>query len=183
MASIIERWGLTTEKQVRFIEEYMIDFNATQAAIRAGYAKKSAYSQGQRLLKNVEIQKALAQAINERSERLGISGDMVIKELASIAFADLGIISKWGPSGITLTHSDDLPEAHRRAVRQVSENRTINDNGESVNTQVKLYDKVKALELLGKHFALWDDRIKSQESNNINISVIMPDNGRNDNNA
>jgi len=63
-----------TPKQLRFCQEYIIDFNATQAVIRAGYSKKTAYSQGQRLLKNVEIQKKYERSLgSERTAKKGLA--------------------------------------------------------------------------------------------------------------
>ena len=78
-----------TEKQKRFAEEYLIDLNATQAAIRAGYSAKTANEQGSRLLANVSIQKAISKAIAERSGRTKISQDRVVNELAKIAFLNI----------------------------------------------------------------------------------------------
>lgn len=78
-----------TDKQKIFVFEYLIDQNATQAAIRAGYSKKTAYSQGQRLLKNVEIQKLLAKHQSERAEKCGVTFDNVIDELKKLGFADI----------------------------------------------------------------------------------------------
>jgi phage terminase small subunit len=77
------------QKQQLFILEYAIDLNATAAAIRAGYSKKTAYSQGQRLLKNVEISQEIKRQIDERGRRLGIDADSVLQELARIAFFDI----------------------------------------------------------------------------------------------
>lgn len=70
-----------TPRQAAFIREYLIDLNATQAAIRAGYSEKTAYSQGQRLLKNAEIQEAVQEAQAERAERLEVTSDDVLKGL------------------------------------------------------------------------------------------------------
>ena len=78
-----------TPKQERFCEEYLIDLNATQAAIRAGYSEKTAYSAGQRLLRNVEIQNRIAELKAERSKRTEITQDRVVKELAAMAFANV----------------------------------------------------------------------------------------------
>lgn len=108
-----------TEKQKRFCEEYLIDLNATQAAIRAGYSKKTAYSMGQRLLKNVEVQKYISYLQSEQSNRTGITSDTVLKELEKIALTDTEITGK---------------------------------------------EKIKALELLGKHLGMFSE--KSEESNN-----------------
>lgn len=74
-----------TPKQERFVQEYLVDLNATAAAKRAGYSEKTAYSLGQRLLKNVEIQKAIQNANNARQERTEVTQDYVISKLKEIA--------------------------------------------------------------------------------------------------
>lgn len=107
-----------TEKQKRFCEEYLIDFNATQAALRAGYSPKTAYSIGDENLRKPEIQSEIQTLIQKRSERTGISADTVITELAKIAFSD---------------------------------------------TEITGREKMKALELLGKHLGLFDN-CKADES-------------------
>ena len=107
-----------TEKQKRFCEEYLIDFNATQAALRAGYSQKTAYSIGDENLRKPEIQSEIQTLIQKRSERTGISADTVITELAKIAFSD---------------------------------------------TEITGREKMKALELLGKHLGLFDN-CKADES-------------------
>ena len=83
-----------TEKQKRFAQEYLVDLNATQAAIRAGYSEKTAYSHGQRLLKNVEIQKSIQKAMQQRSQRTGFSQDMVLEKLGQIAFSEEDDVAK-----------------------------------------------------------------------------------------
>ena len=95
-----------TDKQARFCEEYMIDLNATQAAIRAGYSPKTAREQAPRLLANVSIQNRIAQLQAEQSRRTGVSADRVVRELAKIAFANASDLidrrlhpSSWMPRG------------------------------------------------------------------------------------
>ena len=78
---------ILTPKQQRFVGEYLIDLNATKAAIRAGYSKKTAKQQGARLLTNVDIQTVIQRAMDERSLRTGIKADRMIAELARIGFA------------------------------------------------------------------------------------------------
>lgn len=102
-----------TGKQKRFCEEYLIDLNATQAAVRAGYKQKTARSQGQRLLTNVDIQRYIAALMQERSARTGITADDVIRELRAVAMSD---------------------------------------------AEIKGSDKVRALELLGKHLGMFDQQ-------------------------
>ncbi len=77
-----------TPKQERFVEEYLIDLNATQAAIRAGYSAKTAYSIGQRLLKEVETAEAIAAGQAKRSAKTEITAERVLEELWAIATAD-----------------------------------------------------------------------------------------------
>jgi phage terminase small subunit len=78
-----------TRKQELFVAEYLIDLNATRAAVRAGYSPKTAYSQGQRVLRNVEIHKAIQAAMDKRAEKLEITADRVLKEIAKLAFFDV----------------------------------------------------------------------------------------------
>ena len=77
------------EKQKQFVREYLIDLNATQAAIRAGYSEKTARSQGQRLLTHVDIAAAIKVAQDERIERTEITADRVLEELAKIGFSNM----------------------------------------------------------------------------------------------
>lgn len=85
-----------TPKKARFVDEYLVDLNATQAAIRAGYSAKTAYSAGQRLLKDVDVAMALGAAMDERARRTAITADRVIQELAKIGFSDIRKAVKWG---------------------------------------------------------------------------------------
>jgi phage terminase small subunit len=142
-----------TPKQRRFVEEYLIDLNATQAAARAGYSEKTAYAAGQRLLKNVEAE--INAALAERSARTGVSADRVVRELARVAFADPRAVFSWGPGGVVLRDSGGLTEDEAAIVSEVSETRT--ETGGSI--KAKLCDKVKALELLGRHLGMFNDKL------------------------
>ena len=78
-----------TAKQQRFCDEYLIDLNATQAAIRAGYSKRTAAASAARLLRNVKVQEYISEKQKEIEKRTEVTQDMVIKELAKIAFLDI----------------------------------------------------------------------------------------------
>ncbi len=78
-----------TPKQARFVEEYLLDLNATAAAKRAGYSERTAYAQGQRLLKHVEIAAAIQKAQDARSERTKINQDWVIERLVGVYEASM----------------------------------------------------------------------------------------------
>lgn len=140
-----------TDKQQKFCDEYLIDLNATQAAIRAGYNEKTAYSMGQRLLKNVEVQKYLQQRKAERMERVEVTQDRVVKELASIAFAKATDYVTIRSGIVRIKDTDQLSDDQVRAIAGIKEGA----NG----IEIKMNDKEKALELLGKHLGMWVDRV------------------------
>lgn len=85
-----------TPKRQRFVEEYLVDLNATQAAIRAGYSPISAHAEGGRLLNDVKVAEALKAAMDARSARTEITADRVLRELAKLGFADIRKAVKWG---------------------------------------------------------------------------------------
>ncbi len=90
-----------TSKQQRFVAEYLVDLNATQAAIRAGYSERTARSQGQRMLTNVDIQEALTVALEQRSQRTEIGQDWVVACLVEIvekAMQDRPVLNRKGES-------------------------------------------------------------------------------------
>lgn len=144
-----------TDKQKKFVEEYLIDLNATQSAIRAGYSPKTANEQGARLLANVSIQEAISKAMAERSRRTGINQDRIVQELARIAFVKITDVVD--PDGeINANASDD----DLACIESYKVEDSDSVNGSSSKREVKLASKIKALELLGKHVGMWNDRIQ-----------------------
>ena len=143
-----------TPKQDRFVDEYLVDLNATQAAIRAGYSTKTAKAIGHENLAKPNLAEAIQEAMAERSKRTEVSQDRVVKELARIAFASLGDVIKWGPTGTKVRPSTELSEDVGAAVYEVSETRT--EHG--VGVRVKLYDKKGALDSLAKHLGMFVER-------------------------
>ena len=143
-------------KQQRFVDEYLVDLNATQAAIRAGYSQKTAASQGERLLKKAEVQQALSRRMKAREQRTEVTQDRVVKELAKIAFGDPRNVMSWGPGGVTLKASAELTDDEAALVSEVSE--TTTERGGSL--KLKTNDKLKALELLGRHLGMFRDKVE-----------------------
>ncbi len=86
---ILKEESRITDKQMKFCEEYLVDLNATQAAIRAGYSIKTARSIGNRLLTNVDIRRCIDKLKEKQSQRTQISADRVLKEVARLAFYDI----------------------------------------------------------------------------------------------
>ncbi|WP_462327360.1 terminase small subunit [Desulfobaculum sp.] len=140
-----------TEKQRRFVEEYLVDLNATQAAIRAGYSEKTARAQGYENLTKPDIAAAIEKAQARLARRTDITQERVLQELARIGFSDMADFLSWGPKGVELTASDGLTRDQSACVSEVSE--TVTQFGGS--TRIKLHSKTRALELLGRHLGLY----------------------------
>lgn len=140
-----------TDKQRRFVSEYLIDLNATQAAIRAGYSKKTADRIGPELLGKTCVSEAIQEAIAARERRTAITQDRVLEELAAVAFAngtDFARVTD-GNGDIEFVPTDSLSPEKKRAISSIKQGR--------FGTQVSTYDKVRALELLGKHLGMFSD--------------------------
>ena len=148
-----------------FAAEYIIDLNATQAAIRAGYSEKTAYSQGQRLLKNVEVQRLVQELMNARAERTEITADKVLKELALIGFSNMKRYAKWSGEGAYFYDSDELTDDESAAIAEVTSKKTTrlgkkdeDDDIETVEIKLKLHDKKGALVDIGRHLGMFIER-------------------------
>lgn len=145
-----------TDKQKKFIDEYLVDLNATQAAMRAGYKEKAAYRTGAENLRKPQIQEEIQKRLQERQQRTEVTQDMVVKELAAIAFAratDYVEIRSNGVCGtVVIKPTTNLSDQQIRAIAGIKEGA----NG----IEIKLNDKEKALELLGRHLGMWNDKIK-----------------------
>lgn len=153
------------ERQKRFCDEYMIDLNATQAAIRAGYSVKTANEQGARLLTNVSVQGEIQRLQAEISRRTGISQDRVIRELAKVAFLNpMNLVTAEGRIKESAT-PDDLS-----CIEGVKYKRSDSDTGFSEEREIKIASKLKALELLGKHLGMFNDRLDLNMNQPIVIS-------------
>lgn len=142
-----------TKKQKRFIEEYLIDLNATQAAIRAGYSPDTAKSIGSENLTKPDIKAQIAKAMAERSRRTGVNADRVIMELAKIAFVNANDVID--PKTATIKEGA-LPE-DTAAIQSVKV-KTFGEDG--LEREIKMADKLKALELLGKHLGMFRDKLE-----------------------
>ena len=147
---------MLNRKQQSFVNEYLIDKNATQAAIRAGYSERTAKNIAHNLLTKMDIQEAIETALQEQSKRTEITADRVLNELAKIGFADMATYTEWSNSGVTLISSDDLPEDASAAVAEVSET-TTKDGG---TVRFKLHDKLAALEKIGKHLNMFKEKVE-----------------------
>lgn len=143
---------VASKKQERFVEEYLIDLNAKQAAIRAGYKPNNADVVGYQLLQKTSVKDAIDKAMAERSKRTGISQDRVLLELAKIAFVNIADVVDLDNAKVRLSATDD-DLACIQAVK-------IKPNEYGTEREIKLYDKKASLELLGKHLGMFKDKVE-----------------------
>ena len=156
-----------TEKQKRFCEEYLIDLNATQAAIRAGYKNADI---GRRLVTKSHVMEYIEQLRRKQSKRTDITADRVLQELAAIAFSDRTELAKVSSMGtVEFTPTDSLPDNAKKVIAGIEEGK--------YGTKITSYDKVKALELLGKHIGIFDGKAYAEavkEYTGISSQLVAP---------
>lgn len=148
-----------SDKQQMFVAEYLIDLNATQAAIRAGYSKKTAQRIGSENLSKPLIQESIQSAMAERSERTNITQDRVLQELARLGFSDLRKTMTEGGALLDPQDWDDDTAASIAAVEVVTTfTGETDENGNKVpeyTKKIKTWDKNAALEKLAKHLGMY----------------------------
>lgn len=141
-------------KQKRFVQEYLIDLNATQAAIRTGYSKRTAGEQASRLLADVRIAAAVKAGQQKIAEKLEVTAEMVVRELARLGFSNMKDFAEFGPGGVTLKDLAEMDENAARCIAEVSES-TSKDGG---SVRFKLHDKKGALDSLARHLGMFQDK-------------------------
>lgn len=155
-----------TPRQERFVEEYLIDLNASAAAIRAGYSVKNAGKIGSELLGKTRIKTAIAEAMAERSKRTGISQDRILRELAKVAFVNAADVINMDDATIR----GDANREDTAAIASVKVKRIPTEAGDITEREVRICDKLKALELLGKHLGMFSDKLNL--TGEIGIKII-----------
>lgn len=162
-----------TAKQQRFVEEYLVDLNATQAAIRAGYSEATASEIGYENLSKPQIAEAIAAARAERSERTRIDADWLLTRLAAEATADVGEL--YAEDG-RIRPVKDWPLIWRQGLVAGLEVETILEGAGHV-TKLKLSDRVKRLELIGRHINVQAFKDKIEQSGAVSLIVSAEDAG------
>lgn len=153
-----------TARQARFVDEYLVDFNATQAAVRAGYSEKTAYRAGASNIRKCQIQAEISRRQKDLQRRTEVTQERVVRELARVAFADAAshvqvrLREVPCPDGtrarvpvVEVKPTAELTDDQRAAIAHIKQGA----NG----IEVKMYDKIKALELLGRHIGMFTDKL------------------------
>lgn len=140
-----------------------MDRNGTRAAIAAGYSPKSASVTSCRLLRNAKVQAEVFQATEQRLERLEVTADAVIQELAKIAFANMKDYWSVREEGSLYVDLSRITAVQAAGLADLRIDEYESASGRIRRTRVKLGPKTKALELLGKHLKLWNDKAQSTQ--------------------
>lgn len=160
-----------TTKQERFCEEYLVDLNATQAAIRAGYSSESAQSIGSENLTKPKLRARIDAALAEQSRRTGVTADRVVRELARVAFANSQDIIDFDSATI----KPDAARDDTAAISSVKVKTIPTPDGDGVEREIKMADKLKALELLGRRLGLFTDNVNLSGEGVVQIVDDIPE--------
>lgn len=167
-----------TDKQELFAREYLSDLNATQAAKRAGYSDKTAYSIGQENLKKPEIQDRIAELKAERNERTQVNADYVLRRLVEIDEMDVLDIMT---DDMSIKPVSQWPASWRRYLSGFDLADMFEGRGEDremvgILKKIKWPDKVKNLELLGKHVTVqaFKENVKTEQSGTVQVVNYTP---------
>lgn len=163
--------GELTDKQAAFVREYLVDLNATQAAIRAGYSARTAYSIGEENLRKPEIASAIQAAMDERSQRTKITADQVLRELAKIGFSDIRKAVSWRANVTGMIEEEDGSQrlAVSNEVALIDSDKLDDDTAAAVaeisqtaqgGLKIKLHDKKGALVDIGRHLGMFTDKVE-----------------------
>jgi phage terminase small subunit len=178
------RSGGLNRRQQLFVQEYLIDLNATAAYRRAGYQPRTdnaAYVSAHQLLRLPKVAVAVDAAMAERRKRLQLTADDVLGELAHLGRSDIGDILDFTGTDPQLRPVNQIPERARRAIASVKVKRYWEGYGDDARqvevTEFKLWDKLSALEKVGKHLGLYVDRHEHAGPNGgaIPVSPVNPD--------
>lgn len=161
-----------TPKQEMFVREYLIDLNATQAAIRAGYSAKTAYAIGEENLRKPDIAAAVQAGMDKRSQKAGVDAEKVLGEISKLAFAD---IRKLFDEQGRLLPVHMLPDEIAASVSSVEVVTTRIPGTDPVEVEhtskIRFWDKRGSLELLGKHLKLFTDKIEVSTSDELSKRI------------
>lgn len=148
--------------------EFLVDYNQTQAAIRTGYSAKSAYKQASEIFMRPEVGARVNELLAERSVRVGVTADRVVQELARVAFMKAPDVINLNDASVI----DGLSDDDMAVISSVK----VRSGGQWEEREVRMFDKLRALELLGKHLGMFTDRLNI----NTDVPTIVDDIGAGD---
>ncbi|HQG22619.1 MAG TPA: terminase small subunit, partial [Smithellaceae bacterium] len=166
-----------TDRMKKFVDEYLIDFNATQAAIRAGYSPDTANEQGSQLLARPDIRELVAEGQKAIAERTQTFQDNAVDELKIVGFSDLADFLTVKEGGIVEQKSfDQLTKEQTKCIKKIKQVVRSSHSADgtilhqTATLEVELHDKLRALELLGRHLGMFNDTLRLEGALPLTIS-------------
>ena len=171
-----------TDRMKKFVDEYLIDFNATQAAIRAGYSPDTANEQGSQLLARPDIRELVAEGQKAIAERTQTFQDNAVDELKIVGFSDLADFLTVKEGGIVEQKSfDQLTKEQTKCIKKIKQVVRSSHSADgtilhqTATLEVELHDKLRALELLGRHLGMFNDTLRLEGALPLTISFdVLP---------
>ena len=171
-----------TDRMKKFVDEYLVDFNATQAAIRAGYSPDTANEQGSQLLARPDIRELVAEGQKAIAERTQTFQDNAVDELKIVGFSDLADFLTVKEGGIVEQKSfDQLTKEQTKCIKKIKQVVRSSHSADgtilhqTATLEVELHDKLRALELLGRHLGMFNDTLRLEGALPLTISFdVLP---------
>lgn len=169
-----------TDKQKKFINEYLVDLNGTQAAIRAGYSEKTARFIATENLSKPYMQEAIQEAQKELAKKSGISPERVLAELAKIGFADIKQYLEYKTAKTVVDHDPETgePVIDYKQIIDVIDSSQVDGSvisevsiGKDGTFKFKLHDKMAALDKIGKHLGMFKENLNLTGDLTINVNL------------
>ncbi len=164
--------NIKSPKQLRFIDEYLVDLNGKQACIRAGYSEKTAEVKACQLLQDPSIAQEIEKRQQELSEKTKITQEMVLQELAKIGFANMLDYMSVDKNGDMQVDMSDLTREQASAISEYHTETLHHEDGSEVQkVRFKLLDKRQALVDIGKHLGMFTNKVEVEQDSKVNITV------------
>lgn len=143
-----------TDKEEKFIQQYIICMNGAEAARRAGYAHSGARQEASRLLTNADIYAEIQKRREALRNKHEVKKEEIVRELKAVAFSNLKAVSKWSKNSVEVFDSDDLDEDASAAIKKVKQQ----DHEHGRNIEIELHDKISSLEKISKLLGYLSDK-------------------------
>jgi len=169
-----------TDRMKKFVDEYLVDFNATAAAIRAGYSESTANEQGSQLLARPDIRELVAEGQKAIAERTQTFQDNAVDELKIVGFSDLADFLTVKENGIVEQKPfNELTKEQTKCIKKIKQVVRSSHSADgtllhqTATLEIELHDKLKALELLGRHLGMFNDSIRLKSEEPLPLQIVF----------
>jgi phage terminase small subunit len=168
--------GKLTNKQRRFVDEYLVDLNATRAAMRAGYSTKTSHVIGHENINKPEIAAAICKAQEKRAGKVEVTAERVLREYAVLAFSDMAHYLRFAEDGQAFLDWENMPKEATRAISEITQEEYVEggEDGRLVRkTKFRLHNKGSALDSVAKHLGMFIERHEITGKDGLGLNLII----------